>query len=89
MDGPDENQIKLKKDIIQAEIIDKNYDTEKFFAFCLKKKENGDGWSESVGWLVLRGRDGGVVFGVSGNFFCEEFCVEWRDWAFDEVIFWA
>lgn len=51
------------------------------------KKENGDGWSGSVGWLVLRGRDGGVGFGVSGNFFCEGFCVEWRDWAFDEVIF--
>ena len=37
------------------------------------KKENGDGWSESVDWLVLRGRDGGVVFGVSGNFFVKNF----------------
>ena len=51
------------------------------------KKENGDGWSGSVGWLVLRGRNGGVGFGVCGNFFCEGFCVEWIDWAFDEVIF--
>lgn len=54
---------------------------------CMWKKENGDGWSESVGWLVLRGRNRGVGFGVSGNFFCEGFCVEWRDWVFDEVIF--
>ncbi len=51
------------------------------------KKENGYGWSGSVGWLVLRGTEGGVGFGVSGNFFSEGFCVEWRDWAFDEVIF--
>lgn len=54
MDGPDENQIKLKKDIIQAEIIDKNYDTEKFFAFCLKKKENGD---DLANWSLLELND--------------------------------
>lgn len=37
------------------------------------EKENGDGWSESVDWLVLRGRNGGVGFGVSGNFFVKDF----------------
>ena len=54
MEAPDENQIRLKKEIIQAEIIDKNYNTNKFFEYCLTKKENGD---DLANWSLLELND--------------------------------
>lgn len=54
MEGPDENQINLKKEIIKAEIIDKNYDKDKFIEFCLSQKENGDDLSN---WSLLELND--------------------------------
>ena len=54
---------------------------------CGGKKENGDGWSGTKCLIIGRGKGEGADFGVSGNFFCEGFCVEWRDWAFDEAKF--
>lgn len=34
--------LKLKQEIIKSEIMDKNYNTEKFLNFCISKKEHGD-----------------------------------------------
>lgn len=53
------------------------------------KKENGDGWSESVGLVGVERKGWRCRFWGEWKFFCEGFCVEWRDWAFDEVIFLA
>ena len=42
-----DDQLKLKQELLQREILDKNYDQNKFIEFCLNKKENGDdlnGW---------------------------------------------
>jgi len=39
---PTQEEIKAKQDILQKEIIDKNYDKTDFINFCLSKKENGD-----------------------------------------------
>jgi len=41
-----ENDINRKKDLLQNEILDKNYDKTKFVNFCLSKKENGDDLNE-------------------------------------------
>ena len=38
----EDTQINLKQDIIKAEILDKNYDKDKFLNFILSKKEHGD-----------------------------------------------
>ena len=46
----DDNQISLKQEIIKAEILDKNYDKDKFLSFILSKKEHGDDLSK---WTLL------------------------------------
>ncbi len=38
----EENETKQKQDLLQKEILDKNYDQQLFVNFCLSKKENGD-----------------------------------------------
>ena len=45
MEAPDENQIRLKKEIIQAEIIDKNYNFARYFAII--GDECAPGWLHS------------------------------------------
>ena len=45
-----DQQLRLKQEIIKAEIIDKNYDKDKFLAYCINKKENGDDLSK---WSLL------------------------------------
>ena len=45
-----EDEIQQKQQLLQSEIIDKNYDKTSFINFCLSKKENGDdlsNWSIS------------------------------------------
>ena len=37
-----EDEIQQKQQLLQAEIIDKNFDKTSFINFCLSKKENGD-----------------------------------------------
>lgn len=37
-----DSDIEQKQNLLKEEIIDKNYDQEKFIQFCLVKKENGD-----------------------------------------------
>ena len=46
----DDNQISLKQEIIKAEILDKNYDKDKFLSFILSKKGHGDDLSK---WTLL------------------------------------
>jgi len=41
-----EDEINRKKDLLQKEIVDKNYDKTQFINFCLSKKENGDDLNE-------------------------------------------
>ena len=38
----EEKETKQKQDLLQKEILDKNYDQQLFVNFCLSKKENGD-----------------------------------------------
>ena len=45
-----DNSIALKQGIIQEEIINKNYDKDKFLQFCINKKEGGDDLSN---WSIL------------------------------------
>ncbi|MCQ2819613.1 MAG: hypothetical protein MJ252_20305 [archaeon] len=45
-----DNSIALKQGIIQEEIINKNYDKEKFLQFCINKKEGGD---DLANWSLL------------------------------------
>lgn len=42
MENYNESLIKQKQNLLTTEIIEKNYDKEKFVDFCLSKKENGD-----------------------------------------------
>jgi len=37
-----DDDIEAKKELLQKEILDKNYDQNKFIEFCTEKKENGD-----------------------------------------------
>ena len=37
-----EKDLEEKKNLLQSEILDKNYDQIKFVEFCLSKKPNGD-----------------------------------------------
>lgn len=37
-----ENKLAYKQQLIQKEVIDKNYDKTLFFNYCMTKKENGD-----------------------------------------------
>ena len=37
-----EKELEEKKNLLQTEILDKNYDQVKFVEFCLSKKPNGD-----------------------------------------------
>ena len=46
MSESEEEQIRLKQGILKSEILDKNYDKDKFLQFCLYKKENGDDLSK-------------------------------------------
>ena len=46
----EDTQINLKQDIIKAEILDKNYDKDKFLNFILSKKEHGDDLAK---WSLL------------------------------------
>lgn len=55
--------------------------------YVAKKKMVMDGVQGGVG-LVERKRWRCRFWG-EWKFFCEGFCVEWRDWVFDEVIFLA
>lgn len=45
-----DSTLRLKQEIIKAEIIDKNYDKEKFLNFCIQKKEHGD---DLQNWSIL------------------------------------
>ena len=38
----EDKEIKSKQELLQKEILDKNYDQQTFINFCLSKKENGD-----------------------------------------------
>ena len=38
----EDNEIQAKQQLLQTEIIEKNYDKNAFISFCLSKKENGD-----------------------------------------------
>lgn len=38
----EDTSIKSKQDYLKKEIIDKNYNQDKFIDYCLHKKENGD-----------------------------------------------
>ncbi len=42
MEEPNEAIITLKQDLLKTEIIEKNFDKEKFLDYCISKKENGD-----------------------------------------------
>ena len=46
MSESEEEQIRLKQGLLKSEILDKNYDKDKFLQFCLYKKENGDDLSK-------------------------------------------
>ena len=37
-----ESDIEQKQTLLKTEIVDKNYDQEKFITFCTQKKQNGD-----------------------------------------------
>ena len=44
-----EQDIEMKQNLIKAAIIDKNYDKNAFFNFCMnKKKEGGNAFSEPI-----------------------------------------
>ena len=38
----EEDEISKKQNLLNMEIVDKNYDQNEFINFCLSKKENGD-----------------------------------------------
>lgn len=42
MEQENDTLIKLKQDLLKTEIIDKNYDKEKFLEYCITKKPSGD-----------------------------------------------
>ena len=42
----EEDEIIQKQELLQEEIVDKNYDKNDFINFCLFKKENGDDLNE-------------------------------------------
>ena len=42
MSSGNEKELEEKKNLLQTEILDKNYDQLKFVEFCLSKKPNGD-----------------------------------------------
>ena len=42
MSSGNEKELEEKKNLLQTEILDKNYDQIKFVEFCLSKKPNGD-----------------------------------------------
>jgi hypothetical protein len=48
-----------KKELLKTEIIDKNYDKDKFLTFCLSKKENGDDLTK---WTLLELNDAIIQF---------------------------
>ena len=41
-----DSDIDSKKDLLKKEILDNNYDQNKFIEFCISKKENGDDLSQ-------------------------------------------
>ena len=55
----EDTQLNLKQEIIKAEILDKNYDKDKFLHFILSKKEHGDDLSK---WSLLELNDAIVEF---------------------------
>ena len=54
MSSQEDTQLNLKQEIIKAEILDKNYDKDKFLHFILSKKEHGDDLSK---WSLLELND--------------------------------
>ena len=36
------DQLQLKQNLLQSEILEKNYDQMEFLQFCISQKENGD-----------------------------------------------
>ena len=46
----DDPQLSLKQEILKSEILEKNYDKDKFIQFCLNQKENGDDLTK---WTLL------------------------------------
>ena len=50
----EDNQLRLKQEIIKSEIIDKKFDKDKFLAFCLSKKTHGD---DLTNWTILELND--------------------------------
>ena len=42
MQNNEEDEFDIKKELLRTEILDKNYDQNKFIEFCISKKENGD-----------------------------------------------
>ena len=59
MSSQEDTQLNLKQEIIKAEILDKNYDKDKFLHFILSKKEHGDDLSK---WSLLELNDAIVEF---------------------------
>lgn len=55
----EDKQINLKQEIIKAEILDKNYDKDKFINFIISKKEHGDDLTK---WSLLELNDVIVEF---------------------------
>ena len=50
MNDSNDNQKRLKEELIKEEIINKNYDKDLFFKFISEKKENG---SDLNNWSIL------------------------------------
>ena len=46
MSQSEEEEIRIKQELLKKEILNKNYDKDKFLQFCLMKKENGDDLSK-------------------------------------------
>lgn len=60
----EDSQIEYKQQVIQKEIINKNYDKHLFYTFCMKKKENGDDFAK---WSIKELSDVVIEFTESQN----------------------
>ena len=55
----EDTQLHIKQELLKTEIIEKNYDKDKFLTFCLSKKENGDDLTK---WTLLELNDAIIQF---------------------------
>jgi len=55
----EDTQLHIKQELLKSEIIDKNYNKDKFLQFCLSKKENGDDLTK---WNLLELNDAIIQF---------------------------